>query len=351
MNASPFGSIRRVDGARIAGVISALPPREVGNATFVERFGEDSVRDVVKMVGVERRYWVDDGTTTADLCLRAACVLLERLEWPAASVSALVFVTQTPDYRLPATACSLHGRLGLAPSCASFDVNLGCSGYTYGLWLAMTLAAAAPGSRVLLLVGDTISRTVDPQDRATALLFGDAGTATAVESGVDGASASFVLGTDGAGARNLMIPEGAYRTEDGTDTRLAGRDLGCLFMDGAEIFNFTLKAVPGLVQQTLAAAGVEASAVDAFLLHQANVFMLRHLAKKMKLPADRVPLNIDRYGNTSSASIPLLITTDVAPLVSGRSARLAMAGFGVGYSWASALLDVGPLACAETVTL
>jgi 3-oxoacyl-[acyl-carrier-protein] synthase-3 len=121
-------------------------------------------------------------------------------------------------------------------------------------------------------------------------------------------------------------------------------------MDGAEIFNFTLKAVPGLVAETLAAGKLDASEVDAFLLHQANVFMLRHLAKKMKLPLDRVPLNIDRYGNTSSASIPLLLTTDVAPLVTGRSSRLVMAGFGVGYSWASALIETGPMRCADTVT-
>jgi len=167
---------------RIAGVVSCVPSRRIDNTVFTERFGEAAVNDVVKMIGVQTRYWTDANTTTADLCYQAAARLLEGVAWAHDTIDGLIFITQTPDYRLPATACDLHGRLGLKPTCVAFDVNLGCSGYVYGLWLASTLLQSSC-RRVLLLVGDTSSKLIDPEDRSTAILFGDAGTATAIERG------------------------------------------------------------------------------------------------------------------------------------------------------------------------
>ncbi len=346
-----FGRNVRLAGARISGVVSAIPSQQVSNDHFVPQFGAEAVAEVVKMIGVQTRYWATAALTTADLCRRAAEVLLDRLRWNKADIGALVYVTQTPDHRLPATACILQDNLGLPTSCAAFDVNLGCSGYPYGLWIAMSLALSGACTRVLLLVGDTISKTVSSTDRSTALLFGDAGTATAVEvSGNDG-FAQFVLGTDGAGARNLIIPNGGFRSSALSDPRLAGRDLAALFMDGSEIFNFTLRSVPGMVSQVLQEAAADPGAVDAYLFHQANLFMLNHLAKKLKIPKERFPTNIDRFGNTSSASIPLLLTSDLAGSIAKRRANLVLAGFGVGYSWAAAYLPVGPLECVETVVV
>lgn len=335
-----------VSGSRIAGVVSCVPTRTVDNAPFRERFG-DKAADIEKMTGVLERRWTDDATTTGDLCQRAAEHLLDRIGWERDSVDALFFITQTPDYRLPATACALQGRLGLSKQVIAFDINLGCSGYPYGLWLAMTTIASGAAKRVLLMVGDTISKTVDVEDRSTAMLFGDAGTATAIE--VDEAGeAHFVLGTDGLGERQLIIAEGAYRPAPVTDGGMLGPKADALYMDGGAIFNFTLATVPPLVAATVERAG-GADVFDAFLFHQANAFMLRHLAKKSKLPADKVPVNIDRFGNTSSATIPLLMTTDLADRLRTQPARLGMFGFGVGFSWGSADLDVGPLACAETI--
>ena len=344
-------SARRVAGARIAGVVSCVPSRILTNAEFVRQFGEDSVRDVVKMIGVEQRHTTAGHETTGDLCCKAAQRLLEALGWLPAVIRAVVFVTQTPDYRLPATACTLQNRLGLTTDCAAFDVNLGCSGYVYGLWLAMMIAAQEPKSKVLLLVGDTVSKTVDDRDRATAMLFGDAGSATAIEWTGEGEAAQFVLGTDGAGARNLMIPEGAYRTDQTPDPRLDGRDSSRLFMDGAEIFNFTLGGVPALLDSLLESGACSREELDAVLFHQANAFMIRHLIKKMKLEPKRVPINIGRYGNTSSASLPLLMTSELSSSLRERTRRLALLGFGVGYSWGGAMLEIGPLACVETVIL
>lgn len=345
----PVGQHARTRGARIRGVVSCLPPRVLDNAHFKEQFGE-GVAEVTKMTGVLTRHRADDNVTTSDLCEAAAERLLDGLGWDRASVDGLIFISQSPDYRLPATACSMHGRMGLRVGALAFDVNLGCSGYPYGLWLAMMAIQTGAAKRMLLAVGDTSGRTIDHSDRATAMLFGDAGTVTAIEAGNDYDEAFFILGSDGAGADNLIVPNGAFRTREATG-KFEGRDLDKLYMDGGEIFTFTLKSVPPLINETVEAAGTPKEGYDAFLLHQANTFMINHIAKKAKLPKDKVPINMDRYGNTSSATIPLLLTTDLADEVKSRSMRVGMFGFGVGYSWASASLELGPLKIAETITL
>ncbi|HEX4197793.1 MAG TPA: ketoacyl-ACP synthase III [Caulobacteraceae bacterium] len=343
----PGYSVPRV---ALRGVVTALPARRVTNGHFQSTFSDSDINDVVKMIGVEARHWAADGQTTADLCQAAASRLLERLGWDALSVDALIFVSQTPNQRLPATACELHGALGLGPDCQALDVGLGCSGYVYGLWLASALISAGC-RRVLLLAGDTSSRMIDPRDRGTALLFGDAGTASALEASPAAEPIHFVLGTDGSGARNLIVQGGGFRGVVADERRPEGYDPDHLFMDGGAVFSFTLKAVPALIRDTLARAGAQPDQLDALVLHQANRFMLNHIAKKAGVGAERTPINIDRYGNTSSASIPLVLTTDLASRLTAEPMRLLMAGFGVGYSWGGAYMATTPLGCAETLTL
>jgi 3-oxoacyl-[acyl-carrier-protein] synthase-3 len=345
------GQHARTQGAKIAGVVSCVPPRVIDNAFFEKQFGA-GVAEVTKMTGVLTRHRAEHDVTTSDLCEAAARRLLDKLGWEPESVDGLIFVTQSPDYRLPATACAVHGRMNLRVGAIAFDVNLGCSGYPYGLWLAMMAVQTGAMRRVLLAVGDTSGKTIDESDRATAMLFGDAGTVTAIEAtdDVEGSAAHFILGSDGQGADNLIVPNGAFRVRT-AEGRLEGRNLDKLYMDGGEIFTFTLKSVPPLINETVESAGIAREGYDAFLLHQANTFMINHIAKKAKLPKDKVPINMDRYGNTSSATIPLLMTTDLAEQLATRSMRLGMFGFGVGYSWASASMQVGPLQCVETITL
>jgi 3-oxoacyl-[acyl-carrier-protein] synthase-3 len=343
------GTVARTQGARIAGVVSCVPPRVVDNAHFAERFG-DKVADVVRMTGVQTRHWVEDGVTTSDLCARAIDVLVERLDWARDSIDALIFVSQTPDYRLPATACLLQDRLGLRKGVIGIDVSLGCSGYVYALWLASMMVQTGAAKRVLLAVGDTSSIMNDPNDRSTALLFGDAGTATAIEVAEDAASMHFILGTDGSGGESLIVPKGGFRRCVG-HPKFADFPNDTLYMDGGEVFNFTLKAVPTLITETIAAAGIATEDYDLFLLHQANTFMIKHLSKKAKLPPEKVPINIDRFGNTSSATLPLLIGDVAADQLRAKPCRVGLFGFGVGWSWSAASLEIGPLACAETVTL
>lgn len=337
-----IGKDIRVNHARISGVVSCVPSNTITNTHFEKSFEPAEIANVIKMIGVESRHWVDSETTTSDLCTLAAKRLIEKLQWSADSVDAILFVSQTPDHALPATACVIQYALGLSPSTIAFDVNLGCSGYVYGLWLGMTMIQSGAAKRVILAVGDTISKIVDPEDRATALLFGDAGTATALEACDAACTAHFILGSDGSGAKDLIVPNSGFRNSAITADSY-------LYMNGGEIFNFTLRTIPALVSQLMSCAQTSLEQQDYFLFHQANLFMLNHLIKKTKIPTLKTPINIQNYGNTSSASIPLLMTSALQTELIQKQCQISMFGFGVGFSWAAANLQVGPLACVETI--
>lgn len=337
-----IGKDIRLHGARIAGVVSCVPSLIIDNTHFEKSYDAAEIANVVKMIGVQTRRWVDANTTTSDLCTTAAKRLLEKLQWPPDSVDAILFVSQTPDHALPASACIIQHALGLAPQTIAFDINLGCSGYVYALWLGMTMIQSGAAKRVILAVGDTISKIVNPEDRSTALLFGDAATATALEACSPDTTAQFVLGSDGSGAKDLIVPNSAFRHSAATSDSY-------LYMNGGEIFNFTLRTIPALVTQLMQSAQTDLEKQDYFLFHQANLFMLNHLVKKTKIPKDQAPINIQDYGNTSSASIPLLMTSSLATTLKQQTCNLSMFGFGVGFSWAAACLQVGPLACVETI--
>jgi 3-oxoacyl-[acyl-carrier-protein] synthase-3 len=318
-----------IEGVRIAGVSTCVPPQRVVNDAGLG-FDAEEVRKVVAMAGVrERRVAVD--TTSADLCFEAADALLDRLGWQRNSVTGLIFVTQSPDYFLPSTSCMLHEWLGLGDDCAAFDVGLGCSGYPYGLYLAATMLRAGGHERILLLHGETPSRFVSADDQATVLLFGDAGSATALER-TSGGSAAFCLHTDGAGHAGLIIRGGAFRDRHPADPR----DL-CLRMDGAGIFNFTIKRVPALIREALELSQRSVAEIDAFVFHQSNRFIIKHLMKKAGLPEERVPMTIDDMGNCGGPSVPVTMTRGL-PAPRDRELQLMLLGYGVGLSWGAAVV-------------
>jgi 3-oxoacyl-[acyl-carrier-protein] synthase-3 len=345
-----------ISGVRIAGIASAVPEAVRPNTAFNETFGDEEVRKICARTGVSQVHTAGPGICTSDLCYAAAKRLLESMNLAADAVDALVFVSQTPDYLLPATSCSLHGRLGLAQRCAAVDVNLGCSGYIYGLWLASQFIAAGSARTVLLLVGDTISRIVSPEDRSVVMLFGDAGSATILERDESAGSIAFELGTDGSGQNHIRVPAGLFRQPRTTSTSMRTRRSDenirsdeDLSMDGAEVFTFTLSAVPVMIEAALKTAGWTSSTPDAFVLHQANQFMLQHLAKRMRIPAAKTILAMAEYGNTSSASIPLTMTHVLRDKLQAGPLPLLLAGFGVGLSWGAAALSCGPLAMPDLV--
>jgi 3-oxoacyl-[acyl-carrier-protein] synthase-3 len=329
-------SVTRIDGIRIAGVSTCVPPRIIDNLELGKDFGETEVKKVVSMAGIQFRHVVEPGVTANDLCFEAAHALLERLGWSRDSITGLIMITQSPDYFLPSSSAVAHKWLGLGTDCAAFDVGLGCSSYPYGLYLASTMLHAGGQRRILLLNGDTPSLFAKADDHATSLLFGDAGSATALECGADAGSSFFSLHTDGSGYDGLIIRGGGFRDRIPADPRD-----NFLRMDGAGVFNFTIKRVPTLISETLAFAGLTVSDIDIYLFHQSNRFMMKHLAKKSELPLDRVPFILERFGNCGGPSVPLALTVsaaDGAPV----PPRAMMLGYGVGLSWGAAVMNLGP---------
>jgi 3-oxoacyl-[acyl-carrier-protein] synthase-3 len=329
----------KIHGVKIRGMFSAVPSRRFDNLKDASGFTEDEVRKVVGMAGVKSRRMAGESVCSSDLCQAAAESLLENIGWERDSVDALIMVTQSPDYVLPSTACLLQTKLRLPNTCAAFDVGLGCSGYPYGLWLACLMLSGGGIKRVLLLHGETPARFADESDRSVSLLFGDAGSATALEmGGPDSADPwSFVLHTDGSGYEDLIIPGGGFRERFPNDRRRY-----YVSMNGPNIFNFSIKRVPTVIQDTLDLAGLKKEDVDYYILHQSNQFIMRHLTKKLGIPEAKVPLTLGDYGNTGGPSIPLTIAQGDLARPAGHPLTLMLVGYGVGLSWGSALVRLEP---------
>ena len=253
-------------------------------------------------------------------------------------------VTQSPDYLLPSTACVVHKHLGLSDECAAFDLGLGCSGYPYGLWVGAMMIKTGQIQRVLVLHGETPSRFSDDSDRSVSLLFGDTGSATALEAGDSTTSADwfFKLHTDGSGFKDMIIEAGGFRNRFSDDPQKY-----CVRMNGASIFNFTIKRVPPLIKDTLDGSNTALDDVDYYVFHQSNQFIIKHITKKMKIPDEKVPMTLGEFGNTGGASIPLTITMGDLVRPMDRSLKMMLLGYGVGLSWGSALIDIGPDAILE----
>jgi 3-oxoacyl-[acyl-carrier-protein] synthase-3 len=345
---------------QIGGVVTCVPPLEKCIDDEVELFGgnEKQIARLKKTIGLDRRRVVESGTTAADLCEAAARRLLNATSLEPEAIDAVIFVTQTPDYSQPCNAAVLHGRLDLPKSCAALDVNLGCSGYVYGLWLAHMMVSAGGCERVLLLAGDTISRIVNPKDRSVAPLFGDGGSATLIQRSKCESVAWFSLETDGKGFDALIVPAGGQRSPSSAETQVEVTDAGGnvrsaenLCMNGAEIFNFSITEEPKAVRDLVEYAGLDLDAVDYFVFHQSNRYILSNIAKRLKIDLAKVPMQtVERYGNQSSASIPSAMCGELQDVLCGaETQRVLLSGFGVGLSWASVILDMAKLPICEII--
>lgn len=314
-----------IAGVRLTRLACAVPSNVVANDRFVRTFGEEQMQKFEKMVGVKERRMTSDAVTTSVL---AACAA-KRLD-DVKNVDAVLFVSQTPDRRLPATACVIQHELGISSDCIAYDINLGCSGFVYGVFAAASLLQMAGVRRVLLCGGDTISKITDENDSASAPLFGDAGFAAILTAADSAPEIRYAFKTDGAGSQAITCDRG-----------------GRLTMDGMDVFNFTINEVPDLIKAEMSAARLTAESVDYLVLHQANRFVLKQVAMMTGFPMKKVPVSMDRYGNTSSASIPLTLC-DLAGQDQGVK-KIVMAGFGVGLSWGTLIMDFDLSACEAVV--
>lgn len=348
----------RFSRATIKGIQTVVPSTEKSIDDEVESYGGDlrQISRIKKTIGIDRRRVVDAGTTSLDLGHKAADLLLEALD---VEPDVLIFVTQTPDHFQPCNAAILHGRLELPKSCAAFDVNLGCSGYVYGLWLAHMMIECHSADNVLLVAADTLSKCVNPKDRAVAPLFGDAGSATLIAASTQAKSSWFDLHTDGSGFDSILIPAGGFREPVGlgsddeeTDEDGNTRTKRDLHMKGGEVFNFSIQEEPTAINQILADAGCDIDAIDYVVFHQANKYIIKNIAKRIGIDMDKVPHNtVSHFGNQSSCSIPATISHALQQTLANSEKQVILSGFGVGLSWATALLTVGHIYCPEIVDL
>lgn len=347
-----FFAIKNVE---IRGVSACVPPLVDENASSY-LMPPDEMQKVIASIGVERKRIAERDVCTSDLCCKAAEVLLERLCWKKEEVDALVFVSQTADFILPATSCILQSRLGLSMECYTLDISLGCSGWVYGLSAISGLISSGGIRKALLLVGDTTSKTTSEEDKSSWPLFGDAGTATALEYKEGALGFTFHMATDGSGWDAIVIPDGGYRNSfsDKTfvmeehDPGVVQNRLHCR-LDGMSVFSFAITKAPKSIKTLLTRLDKKCSDVDYFVFHQANFFLNETIRKKLKLTKEQVPYSLKDFGNTSCASIPLTMVADLRKDLSTRPLNLVGCGFGVGLSWGSVYFETECIVCPELI--
>ncbi len=327
--------------------ISATVPKSVEYNSEYNFLSENERKLLIKTIGVSERRKAPTSITTSDLCFASANSLLHAIDWQPEEVDILIFVSQSRDYILPNSAIVLQDRLKLKKSAIAFDVPLGCSGYVYGLSIITSLMQTAKIKKGLLLCGDTTALTVSEKDRTTYPLFGDAGSATALElDETNDQKLIFNLGSDGKNHSAIIIPGGACRDpfansffENHQNLKNTDRKPTDLFLNGMEVFSFSVNEVPKNIAETMLYAGSAIDSVDYLLLHQANYLMNETIRKKIGFSATQTPYSIHKFGNTSSASIPLTIVTEINEIVKSGKHQLLMSGFGVGLSWGSLLCN------------
>lgn len=334
--------------ARLKDIAVYLPQSVLGNEELARLYPEWPADKILEKTGISERRIVAEHQTAGDMAYEAAHNLFAQGQVTAEDVDFIILCTQAPDYVLPTTACILQDRLGISRQAGALDINLGCSGFVYGLSLAKGLIETGAARCVLLLTADTYSKYINPLDKSVRTLFGDAAAATAVvaSEATDEAIGPFVFGTDGSGAKNLIVEAGMYRLPKSCATSIEQTDdsgnVRCrenLYMNGAEVMAFSLREVPKAADTLLQRAGRTKEDVDLFVLHQANKFMLDALRKKLKLPEDKLPITIESCGNTVSSTIPIAMYKLISTGKLQRGQRLMLIGFGVGYSWAACLLN------------
>ena len=347
-------AILHYDNIGIRAVSACVPSHIEYNRDLGSFMTEEEIQKAIQNIGIEERRMADKEVCSSDLCFKAAEKLLSDNAIDKSSIDVLLFVSHTSDYLHPATAPILQHRLGLSKDTLSFDIHMACSGYVYGLSTAYAYASQPHINRVLLLVGETMSKIVSRHDKVNTPLFGDAGTATLIEKGDYGHSV-FSLHSDGSGYEVMMVPDGGFRNPttaasfvEETDANGDRRTRRQFRMDGMAVFNFGMSEEPRDIKNLLTEAGLELSQLDLLIYHQANKFMTDFFTQWLKYDKAKTPYSIRKFGNTSSASIPLTIVTELKDGYPERK-NVILSGFGAGLSWGSVLLDLSKCVVSELI--
>lgn len=333
-------ALSTLHNVRFAGMASCVPHRVLDNLRDCPPAQRSERERLVRNIGIHTRRICPEWQCFSDLAFAATEKLLEDLQWQREEIDALIVVTQSPDYPIPSTAIILQDRLGLPHSTIAFDVNLGCSGYPFGLHLLGSMIAAGGVKKGLLLVGDKSATVKDP-------LFSDAGTATALEFDSNAPPMHFDLNSDGSGYKAIMLPAGGHRHPYSIEHAIPTRDeygnkvmLGDLILDGPAVLSFSTQRVPPAVERLLQYTQTPKETIDYFVFHQANRMINETIRRKLGLPAEKVPATLHDLGNTSGASLPVTITARLHETLATGKHKLLLSGFGIGLSWGSVIVDI-----------
>ena len=347
-------AVIRYHNIGISAISACVPKRISKNSDLGYLVPPEEIEKTINSIGIREKRIADKDVTSSDLCYKAARLLIEDNQIDPLEIDALIFVSQTSDYHQPATSPILQNRLGLTKNTLCFDVNLACSGYVYGLSIAYAFASQNGINKVLLLDGETMSKIVSPYDKESVPLFGDAGTATLIEKGEFGDSV-FSLHSDGSGAEVMIIPDGGFRNPSCQDSfveeidKYGNRRTREQFrMNGMDVFNFGMREEPRDIKSVVAEAGMTMDDIDLLIYHQANKFMTDFFTKRIKFSVDKTPYSLEHFGNTSSASIPLTIVTELKNGYPQRN-KVLLSGFGAGLSWGSVILDLSKTGISELI--
>ena len=344
---------------KISGISSVIPTKEIDIEDEKEFYGnsDKKIARIKEIVGLSKRRVVSKNVTASDLCTQAASTLISEMKINISDIDALVFVVQNPDYICPATACIIHKNLELGANCIAFDVNQGCAGYVYGLYIASSLIEGGSCKKVLLCAGDTFSIHCNVKNRVTAPVFGDAGSATLLEYSPEETSSYYSLGADGNGYEHIIIPAGGATIPFmPNENDILFEDIQCgptvtnlsdLHMDGLEIFNFTMNVVPENIKSVLNLSGETPETIEKLYLHQANKQIIQTVASMSGFDVEKAPYKtVQNYGNQTIASIPCAICDDYSKEEFSKNLKVLLSGFGIGLAWGSCCLNLDNIYCS-----
>ncbi len=338
----PFFTFKQI---KVSGVAAAVPTERVSVDSFRTQYGDEAVDKFTAMTGIREFRRTMEHQTASDLGFAAAERILNEKNIDRETIGALVFVAHSTDYRRPATACVLHHRLGLSKNCAAFDISLGCSAIVYGLQAVCSMMETSDIEKALLIVGETMTKMTSPKDRSVNMLFGDGGAAFLLEKDASWEEEIKIsLKTDGDGYSTIIAPAGGFRNMNASKEESEWSDgnirsLHNVFMNGTDVFTFSITDVPKTIKQFLEKAGTTVNDYDCFAFHQANQYILKQISKKTKIPFEKIPICLDRYGNTSAPAAAMALC-DAYGMVSDEIIKTVFCCFGVGLSWGVASISL-----------